>query len=263
MRLDERGKQCPLPVIDTKKALGRCNAGEIVEVTVDNEIAVQNLRKMADHKGLKSSFEKTGDREFQVRITAGNAEPGRSVNGQAAEGGQAGVGGQGAEDGQAAEGGQAAVGGQVAEGGQAGVGGMAAGNGMAAEGNEAAGAAQDTACQPDCRRKGMVVVLSSNRMGQGDEILGKLLMKGFVYALTEQDSLPETILLYNSGAYLSCEGSDNVEDLRNLEAQGVEILTCGTCLNHYGLGDKLKVGSVTNMYEIAERMTGARLLVRP
>ena len=227
MRLDERGKQCPLPVIDTKKALERCSAGEIVEVTVDNEIAVQNLRKMADHKGLKSSFEKTGDREFQVRITAGNAEPGRSVNGQAAEGGQAGVGGQ------------------------------------AAEGNEAAGAAQDTACQPDCRRKGMVVVLSSNLMGQGDEILGKLLMKGFVYALTEQDSLPETILLYNSGAYLSCEGSDNVEDLRNLEAQGVEILTCGTCLNHYGLGDKLKVGSVTNMYEIAERMTGARLLVRP
>ena len=233
MRLDERGKQCPLPVIDTKKALGRCNAGEIVEVTVDNEIAVQNLRKMADHKGLKSSFEKTGDREFQVRITAGNAEPGRSVGGQAAEGGQAGVGG------------------------------MAAGNVLAAEGNEAAGAAQDTACQPDCRRKGMVVVLSSNLMGQGDEILGKLLMKGFVYALTEQDSLPETILLYNSGAYLSCEGSDNVEDLRNLEAQGVEILTCGTCLNHYGLGDKLKVGSVTNMYEIAERMTGARLLVRP
>ena len=209
MRLDERGKQCPLPVIDTKKALGRCNAGEIVEVTVDNEIAVQNLRKMADHKGLKSSFEKTGDREFQVRITAGNAEPGRSVNGQAAEGGQAGVGGM------AAEGGQAGVNGQAAEGGQAGVG------GMAAEGNEAAGAAQDTACQPDCRRKGMVVVLSSNLMGQGDEILGKLLMKGFVYALTEQDSLPETILLYNSGAYLSCEGSDNVEDLRNLEAQGV------------------------------------------
>ena len=228
MRLDERGKQCPLPVIDTKKALERCSAGEIVEVTVDNEIAVQNLRKMADHKGLKSSFEKTGDREFQVRITAGNAEPGRSVGGQAAEGGQAGVGGQGAEDGQAAEGGQAAVGGQVAEGGQAGVGGMAAGNVLAAEGNEAAGAAQDAACQPDCRRKGMVVVLSSNRMGQGDEILGKLLMKGFVYALTEQDSLPETILLYNSGAYLSCEGSDNVEDLRTLEAQGVEILTCGT-----------------------------------
>ena len=75
MRLDECGKQCPLPVIDTKKALERCHAGEVVEVVVDNEIAVQNLRKMADHKGLKSSYEKAGDREFQVRITAGAAGP--------------------------------------------------------------------------------------------------------------------------------------------------------------------------------------------
>lgn len=109
----------------------------------------------------------------------------------------------------------------------------------------------------------MVAVISSNQMGQGDEALGKLLMKGFVYALTQQDVLPETVLLYNSGAFLSCEGSENLEDLKNLEAQGTEILTCGTCLNHYGLGDKLKVGSVTNMYDIVERMTGAKLLVRP
>lgn len=217
MRLDERGKQCPLPVIDTKKALERCHAGEVVEVVVDNEIAVQNLRKMADHKGLKSSYEKAGDREFQVRITAGAAGPEKT---------------DGAESGTGSDAGDTRD-------------------------------ARDTVCQPDCRRKGMVVVLSSNLMGQGDGTLGKLLMKGFVYALTEQDSLPETVLLYNSGAYLSCEGSDNVEDLKNLEAQGVEILTCGTCLNHYGLADKLKVGSVTNMYEIVERMTGARLLVRP
>ena len=73
----------------------------------------------------------------------------------------------------------------------------------------------------------------------------------------------ETILLYNGGAFLSCEGSDNLEDLKTLEAQGVEILTCGTCLNHYGIGDRLRVGSVTNMYEIAERMTGAAVLIRP
>ena len=57
------------------------------------------------------------------------------------------------------------------------------------------------------------MVLSSNLMGHGDPELGKALMKGFVYALTQQDVLPETILLYNSGAYLSCEGSDNLEDL--------------------------------------------------
>ena len=67
MKLDERGKQCPLPVIDTKKALDSSSDGEIVEVLVDNEIAVQNLRKMADHKGLVSSYEKIGDREFLVK----------------------------------------------------------------------------------------------------------------------------------------------------------------------------------------------------
>lgn len=243
MRLDERGKQCPLPVIDTKKALERCHAGEVVEVVVDNEIAVQNLRKMADHKGLKSSYEKAGDREFQVRITAGAAGPEKTDG--------AGLGtGIGPDDG-------------IVSG--TGIGpddGAGSGTGTGSDAGDTRDA-QDTVCQPDCRRKGMVVVLSSNLMGQGDGTLGKLLMKGFVYALTEQDSLPETVLLYNSGAYLSCEGSDNVEDLKNLEAQGVEILTCGTCLNHYGLADKLKVGSVTNMYEIVERMTGARLLVRP
>lgn len=76
MKLDERGKQCPLPVIDTKKALDSSSDGEIVEVLVDNEIAVQNLRKMADHKGLVSSYEKIGDREFQVKITAKGREAG-------------------------------------------------------------------------------------------------------------------------------------------------------------------------------------------
>mgnify|MGYP000677692972 CR=1 FL=1 len=134
------------------------------------------------------------------------------------------------------------------------------GNGEAAE---APVAAEEVTCTPDGRRKGMVVVLSSNQMGQGDEALGKLLMKGFVFALTQQDMLPETILLYNSGAFLSCEGSDNLEDLKTLEAQGVEILTCGTCLNHYGLAEKRQVGGVTNMYEIVEKMTKASVVVRP
>ena len=205
-RLDERGKQCPLPVIEAKKALEASAPGEKVEVVVDNEIAVQNLSKMSDHKGLAVCSEKTGDREFLVTITAGE------------------------------------------------------GNDQA---SEAPAAAEEVTCTPDGRRKGMVVVLSSNQMGQGDEALGKLLMKGFVFALTQQDMLPETILLYNSGAFLSCEGSDNLEDLKTLEAQGVEILTCGTCLNHYGLAEKRQVGGVTNMYEIVEKMTKASVVVRP
>uniref|UniRef100_UPI000B0E01CC sulfurtransferase-like selenium metabolism protein YedF n=1 Tax=Clostridium sp. NkU-1 TaxID=1095009 RepID=UPI000B0E01CC len=102
-------------------------------------------------------------------------------------------------------------------------------------------------------KKGLVAVLSSDQMGGGNEELGRILMKGFVYALTKLEELPETVLLYNGGARLSVEGSQSLEDLKSLEAQGVEILTCGTCLNHYELSDKLQVGSVTNMYEIVEK----------
>ncbi len=118
-------------------------------------------------------------------------------------------------------------------------------------------------CVPDSRKKGLVAVISSDQMGTGSEELGRILMKGFVYALTQLEELPETILLYNGGARLSTEGSASLEDLKTLEAQGVEILTCGTCLNFYGLSEKLSVGTVTNMYEITEKMAGARLAIRP
>lgn len=118
-------------------------------------------------------------------------------------------------------------------------------------------------CLPDTRKKGLVAVLSSDQMGGGNEELGRILMKGFVYALTQLEELPETVLLYNGGARLSVEGSQSLEDLKSLEAQGVEILTCGTCLNYYELTDQLRTGTVTNMYEIAEKMAGARLVMRP
>ena len=112
-------------------------------------------------------------------------------------------------------------------------------------------------------RENTVVVISSNKMGDGEEELGKVLMKGYLYALTQLETLPKTILFYNSGAYLTCEGSDSLEDLKSLEAQGVEIFTCGTCLNFYGISEKLQVGSVTNMYVIADKMAGAGKIVKP
>lgn len=118
-------------------------------------------------------------------------------------------------------------------------------------------------CIPDGRKKKTVVVISSNKMGEGNDELGQVLIKGFIYALTQQDELPETMLFYNGGAKLTCEGSTALEDLKLLEAQGVEIMTCGTCLNFYGLEEKLQVGSVTNMYVIAETMMQADLIVKP
>lgn len=108
-----------------------------------------------------------------------------------------------------------------------------------------------------------VVVISSETMGSGDDKLGTTLMKGFIFALTQQDRLPSTVLFYNGGVHLTCEGSPALDDLKALAAAGVEVMSCGTCLASYDLTDKLAVGEVTNMYVIAEAQLKARVVVRP
>ena len=118
------------------------------------------------------------------------------------------------------------------------------------------------ACLPD-RRGNTVYAFGSNCMGIGSDELGATLMKGFIYAVSQLDELPKTMLFYNGGAKLTVEGSASLEDLKSLQAQGVEILTCGTCLNYYGLSEKLAVGEVTNMYAIVEKLNGAGHIVKP
>ena len=100
-------------------------------------------------------------------------------------------------------------------------------------------------------------------MGRGDDELGHKLMKAFIFALTQQEELPATMLFYNGGAKLTVEGSPVLDDLKGLAEQGVEILTCGTCLDHFGIKDQLAVGEVTNMYVIVEKMEQAVRVVRP
>ena len=199
LKVDARGDACPLPVVKAKKAIAELNGFGQVEVLVDNEIAVQNLTKMAQQKGYGSSAEKLTEREYRVLFTVGEA---------------------------------------------------------AAQPKEAEN------CIPDARTD-TVVAIGTDKMGVGNDELGKTLMKAFIFALTQQDKLPKTILFYNGGASLTCEGSSMLEDLKALEAQGVEIMTCGTCLNFYGLTEKLAVGSVTNMYVIAEKMLNAGNVVKP
>ena len=132
------------------------------------------------------------------------------------------------------------------------------------EAEKAAEASQPetAACQPD-RRGDLVVAVTSDAMGHGSEELGRTLMKGFLYALSQQEELPATILFYNGGAKLTTQGSLSLEDLKSMEAQGVQILTCGTCLNYYGLTERLAVGGVTNMYAIVETLTKAGRVVKP
>lgn len=107
-----------------------------------------------------------------------------------------------------------------------------------------------------------VVVVPSPVMGHGDDELGDVLIKAFIFALTQQDDLPDCILFYNGGVKLTCEGSPVLEDLEKLANAGVEIFSCGTCLKHYGIEDKLAVGEVTNMYVIVEKQLQAGVVVR-
>lgn len=195
------GEVCPLPVVKTVQVIKQMQTGGRVQTHVDNEIAVQNLLKMASNKALEATVQTVDSAHFVVSIAVGEALPKTSVE-------------------------------------------------------------APIACLPD-KRSGTVVAIDTDAMGRGDDTLGKTLMKGFLYALAQLDELPKTILLYNSGAKLSVEDSVSLEDLQLMEAQGVEILTCGTCLNFYGITDKLAVGSVTNMYTIVETLLGAAHVVKP
>ena len=128
---------------------------------------------------------------------------------------------------------------------------------------KAAAAKQETpGCIPDLRGD-TVIAIASECMGNGDDQLGATLMKGFIYAVSQQEELPSAMLFYNSGAKLTAEGAVTVEDLKILEAQGVEILTCGTCANFFGLEGKQAVGSITNMYVIVDKLTAASKVIRP
>lgn len=108
-----------------------------------------------------------------------------------------------------------------------------------------------------------IVVIDSLHMGKGDSELGRILMKGFIYTLSEMEEIPKTILFYNEGVKLVVEGSEVLQDLQVLEERGVEILSCGTCLNFYGITEQLKVGSITNMYTIIERQMKGTRVIKP
>lgn len=204
MLVNAMGDACPIPVIKTKKALQELNGAGTVEVLVDNEIAVQNVSKMAASSGGVVTSEQLGEKEYKITI----------VMGEKAD-----------EDAMEKE-------------------------------------MKEIDC-PTCKSKNTVVVVSADHMGEGNPELGKVLIKGFIFAVSQLDELPKTMLFYNGGAQLTAEGSDSLNDLKEMEAQGVEILTCGTCLDYYGLKDKLAVGSVTNMYSIVEKMNEADHIIRP
>jgi selenium metabolism protein YedF len=194
------GEQCPIPVVKATHALQEMKEPGTLEVHVDNEIAVQNLTRMASGHHLTAKSEKVAEKEFVVTMEV--TAPVEVLP------------------------------------------------------------AEEPACIPDARGD-LVVAVDTDAMGRGNDELGHTLIKGFLFAVSQLPQLPKTILFYNGGAKLTCEGSDSLDDLKNMEAQGVEVLTCGTCLNFYGLTEKLSVGSVTNMYTIVEKLAGAGKVIKP
>ena len=108
-----------------------------------------------------------------------------------------------------------------------------------------------------------IIVFSSDKMGEGDDELGHLLMKNFILALKDLDRLPQTMVFYNRGVKLGTNTSPVIEHLKDLEKMGVEILLCATCVNHYSLLSDIGVGVLSNMYAIAEAMTSAGNVVKP
>ena len=204
--IDVLGKPCPIPVIETKKALAESGEGDVM-VKVDNIMAVQNLEKMAGGSGYDFSYIEHSKDSYEVRISKNGMTQSKSDKS------------------------------------------------ITPEANS--GEAASPALRGTSQSNGISVVIGSNTMGDGVEELGKILIKGFIYSLTELPLLPKYIIFLNSGAFLTSEGSNTIDDLKTLEGKGVEILTCGTCINYYKLNDKPAVGYIANMYEIAEKITAA------
>nr|WP_041720153.1 sulfurtransferase-like selenium metabolism protein YedF [Alkaliphilus metalliredigens] len=121
--------------------------------------------------------------------------------------------------------------------------------------------AMDIQCD-DSPKKDLVILIGQDQMGEGSVELGKVLMKGYLYTLTEVTPYPKAIILVNSGVRLSTEDPETIGHLRILEANGVEILSCGTCLDYFKLKDKLVVGGLTNMYTIVEHLNNANNTIK-
>lgn len=188
IELDARGLACPKPVINTKKQLDNIDQGAVI-VTVDNEIAKENIFKLAKSMNYDASVLKSEKDLICIEIIKGE--------------------------------------------------------------NVIIEEKSQESLSDTC------IFINSDKMGNGNDELGHVLMKGYIYTLTESKPYPKSILFVNSGIKLTTENEATIENLKILQGAGVEILSCGTCLDYYGLKDDLKVGTVTNMYTIVETMNNS------
>jgi len=191
MIIDARGLDCPQPVVLTNNAFDESTQ---LTTIVDNEVAKENVSRLAKSKGFAISVEEKGG-DFHLHLNREGPEP-------------------------------------------------------------------DQTCNPPGSGP-TVLLIASDIIGRGADELGQQLMTAFVHVLHEITPKPDTIVFMNSGVKLVVEGSKVIEDLRALEDEGATLLACGACLGYYDLKEKVAVGQISNMYDIASALFGAGKIVSP
>ena len=200
-QLDMRGRACPEPVMETRKALAD-SAVTRLSVVVDNDGAVENVSRTARNMGCEVTVEAALEGTFTIIIERAPLASGEQP-------------------------------------------------------------VQDTtpvSCTP---RTSLVVLFSQDTFGNGDPDLGRALLLAFAGTLPQIAPRPSTVIFLNAGAKLVCEETPFVDHVKTLEAAGTKVLVCGTCLDFYNLDKDLKVGTVSNMMEIAETLAAADRIIRP
>jgi len=190
--LDAKGLKCPMPLIETKKALKEIEKDESLKIIVDNETSVKNVEHFLIDNGMEVDRTES-DGIFEIVV---NKQEGDWENVQA-----------------------------------------------------------ETYCAPASPTDDSYsVMFAKDRLGEGSQELGNVLVGGFLTTLNERELLPQKIMFMNSGINLVLNDSPAFPLLKELEGKGVDLVSCGTCLDYFGKMDELAVGRVSNMYEILESM---------
>ncbi|HOU03170.1 MAG TPA: sulfurtransferase-like selenium metabolism protein YedF [Bacteroidales bacterium] len=201
--IDTRGKKCPVPIIEAKKALKEASEGEVFIILTDNRTSFDNLCRFL--KDNKATFSVEEEKDiWRLTVTKGAIPVQEKVD--------------------------------------------------------------ELYCDtkiPHLSKGNFIIVFSSERMGEGDDDLGNLLMMNFIKAIKDLEILPRQMLFYNSGVKLGAADSPASAHLKDIESMGVELFFCATCSDHYSLRDKISLGSMSNMFAIAQMMASAGSVIKP
>ena len=197
--IDCKGLACPMPVIKTKKYFDLEDSKEAL-VIVDNEVAKNNILRLAKGINLNSSFiEEEG--LYKIQLSRGEIKDVEISN-------------------------------------------------------------VDDELNNISVPSAPTILVATNLLGNGDDRLGETLMKVYINTLVESEILPENLIFINGGVKLTCTGSDVLDSLNSMKEKGVNIISCGACLDFYNLKDELKVGEIGNMYQIIDLMNRSRNTIK-